>query len=111
LGTPASTELLAALDAVTTARRARLAAASRQIPALYVLTLVAAGLALAANAGALTFRSAARTALLVTGLAAVIGLSLALLFAIGAPWRGPLIVNGGPIDAVVHDLGSGFFTG
>jgi hypothetical protein len=110
LGTPASTELLASLDAVTSARRARLAAASRQIPALYVVTLVAAGLALAANAGALTYRSAARTALLVSGLTAVIGLSLALLFALAAPWQGPLIVSGSPIDAIIKDLGSGFFT-
>ena len=34
LGTPASTELLAALDALTSDRRARLAAASHQLPAL-----------------------------------------------------------------------------
>jgi len=110
LGTPASTELLASVDAVTTGRRARLAAASRQIPVLYVVTLVVGGLALAANAGALTIRSALRTSLLVAGLAAVIGLSLALLFSLGAPWRGPLIVSGGPIDAVVADLQSGFFS-
>src|SRR5580700_8095242 len=36
LGTPASTELLASLDALTSDRRARLAAASRQLPALYM---------------------------------------------------------------------------
>ena len=76
-----------------------------------LMLLVAAGLALAANAGALAFRSARRTALLVTGLAVVIGLSLALLFSLSAPWRGPLVVSGGPIDSVVDDLSSGFFTG
>jgi hypothetical protein len=109
LGTPASTELLASLDGVTSYRRERLAAASRQIPVLYVVTLVAGGLALAVNAGALTIRSALRTSLLVGGLAVVIGLSLALLFSLGAPWRGPLVVSGGPIDHVVADLQSGFF--
>jgi hypothetical protein len=40
LGTPASTELLASLDALTNDRRARLAAASHQLPVLYVAALV-----------------------------------------------------------------------
>jgi hypothetical protein len=109
LGTPASTELLGSLDAVTSSRRQRVSAASRQIPVLYVVTLVVGGLALIANAGALSFRTSVRTALLVVGLATVVGLSLALLFSLGAPWRGPLIVSGHPIDAVVRDLQNGFF--
>lgn len=109
IGTPASTELLASLDAVTTSRRARVAESSRNIPSLYVLTLVAAGLALIFNAGALTIRSALRTAALAGGLACVVGLSLALLFSITAPWQGPLVVSGSPVDAVIADLESGFF--
>ena len=88
LGTPASTELLTSLDGVTAGRRARLAAADRDLPALYVITLVVSGVALIANAGALAFRSSVRTSLLVAGLACVVGLSLALLFAIAAPWDG-----------------------
>jgi hypothetical protein len=108
-GTPASTELLASLDAVTSSRRQRIAAASRQIPVLYVITLVVAGAALIANAGALGFRSSIRAALLVVGLALVVGLSLALLFSLGAPWRGPLIVNGHPLDAIIGDLRTGLF--
>jgi len=109
LGTPASTELLVALDALTGSRRQRIAAAARQLPPLYVITLIIAGVMLIANAGALAFRSSVRTALLVVGLAAVIGLSLALLFALAAPWRGPLIVDGHPIDDVIADLRSGLF--
>jgi hypothetical protein len=111
LGTPASTELLASVDAVTSSRRARLAAASHEIPALYILTLIASGLALIANAGALAFRSSVRTSLLVGGLASVVGLSLALLFALTAPWRGPLLLSGHPVDAVVRDLQAGWFDG
>ena len=111
LGTPASTELLVSLDAVTSTRRARLASASHQIPALYVVILVASGLALIANAGALAFRSSVRTSLLIAGFASVVGLSLALLFSLNAPWRGPLIVSGHPIDAVVRDLQAGLFNG
>ena len=53
LGTPASTELLTSLDGLTTARRERLAAASCELPVLYVITLVASGVALIVNAGAL----------------------------------------------------------
>jgi hypothetical protein len=109
IGTPASTELLTSLDAVTSTRRARVAESSREIPALYVLTLVAAGLALVFNAGALTIRSRLRSALLAAGLACVVGLSLALLFSITAPWRGPLVVSGRAIDVVISDLGRGFF--
>jgi hypothetical protein len=110
LGTPASTELLASLDAVVGARRARLAAADRDLPGLYVITLVISGVALIANAGALAFRSSVRTSLLVAGLACVVGLSLALLFAIAAPWDGGLVATGEPIDAVVRDLQAGFFS-
>jgi hypothetical protein len=109
LGTPASTELLASLDALTSDRRARLAAASHQLPVLYVAVLVLTGAALIVNTTALTLRSGRRSALLVGGLAAVIGLSLALLFALGTPWRGPIAVSGQPIDAVVRDLNIGYF--
>lgn len=109
LGTPTSTELLASVDAVTIGRRTRIAAAARELPVLYVVTLVASGVALVSNAGALTFRSTVRTSLLVVGLACVVGLSVALLFALSAPWEGPLVASGRPIDRMVHDLETGFF--
>ncbi len=109
IGTPSSSELLTDLDAVTSSRRARVAAASRDIPGLYVATLVVSGLALIVNAGALTFRSSVRTALLAVGLASVVGLSLALLCSITAPWSGPLVVSGHPLDAIISDLATGFF--
>jgi len=109
LGTPTSTELLAALDALTNDRRARLAAASHQLPVLYVVVLAVSGAALIVNAAALTLRSGWRAALLVGGLSAVVGLALALLFALGTPWRGPITVSGQPIDNVVQDLNAGYF--
>jgi len=61
------------------------------------------------NGGALTFRSSLRTSVLVVGLAVVVALSLALLFALTGPWQGPLIVSGRPLDTVVRDLQTGFF--
>jgi hypothetical protein len=110
LGTATSSELLASLDALTSERRARIAAASRTLPPLIIVTLIASGVALIINGGALVFRSSLRTSVLVIGLAVVVALSLALLFAITGPWEGPLIVSGRPLDTVVRDLGSSFFT-
>jgi hypothetical protein len=111
VGTPTGTELVVSMDGVTSSRRARVAAASREVPALYVVTLVVSGLALIVNSGALVFRSSLRTSLLIVGVASVVGLSLALLFALSAPWSGPFIVSGHPLDAVIGDLKSGFFDG
>jgi hypothetical protein len=110
LGTPSTSELLGAVDALVSDRRARLAAASREPPGLYVITLVVSGVALIANASALTIRKRRRVALLIGGLTIVIGLSVALLFALGTPWRGPVVVSGHPIDAVIHDLATGYFS-
>jgi hypothetical protein len=109
LETPTSTELLSSLGALTDDRRARLAAASRELPALYVITLIVSAVALIANASALTIRSRTRSALLIASLVVVIGLSMGLLFTLGTPWRGPITVSGHPIDNVVHDLASGYF--
>ena len=109
LGAATSTELLASLDALTSERRDRIAAASRAIPPLIIVTLIASGVALIMNGGALTFRSSLRTSVLVVGLAVVVALSLALLFALTGPWQGPLIVSGRPLDTVVRDLNANFF--
>ena len=109
LGTPVGTELLLALDAVTSGRRDRVAAASREMPVLYVVTLAIGGVALIANAGALGVRSSLRTTVLVSGLVVVVGLSMALLLSLSAPWRGPLTVSGDPIDDVITQLRTGFF--
>ena len=109
LGTPTSTELLAALDTLTNDRRDRLAAAAHQLPGPYVLVLALSGLALIVNTTVLTVRSGPRPALLTGGLVLAVGLSVALLFALGTPWRGSITVSGQPIDAVAHDLITGYF--
>jgi len=109
LSTPITTELLTSLDALSSERRARIAAASRTLPPLIIITLIASGVALIINGGALVFRSSLRTSVLVIGLAIVVALSLALLFALTGPWEGPLIVSGKPLDTLVRDLESGFF--
>ena len=40
----------------------------------------------------------------------MVGLSVALLLALGTPWRGPITVSGHPIDAIIKDLTTGYFT-
>ena len=61
------------------------------------------------NATVLTLRGRWRTVLPAGGLVTVIGLSVALLFALGTPWRGAITVSGQPIDAVARDLITGYF--
>ena len=109
LGTPVSTELLSSVDAITTDRRARLAAAAKQLPGLYVITLVVSGIVLIANAGVLTVRVHRRGAVVIGGLTLVIGLSVALILALGSPWGGSVTVSGYPLDAVIDDLVHGYF--
>ena len=109
LGTPVSTELLASLDAVTTARRDRIAAASRRHPGA-VRRHPARERTRADRQRRGPDRPQRRpTSLLVVGLATVVGLSLALLFSLSGPWRGPLMVSGQPDDAIIRDLETGFF--
>ena len=110
LGTPTSTELLVSLDALTSSRRERLAAASRQLPVLYVITLIAGGTALIANAAVLTSRTTLRVSSLVVGLATVVALSLALLVSLTAPWQGPLKTTPHPLETLTHDLETTYFT-
>jgi hypothetical protein len=109
LGTPTSSELLTALDSLTNDRRARLAAASRDLPAFYAITLAVSGLALIAGAAALTIRAGGRVALLTGGLTVVVGLSMALILVLANPWRGTTFVSGHPVDVVLHDLATGYF--
>jgi hypothetical protein len=109
LGTPVSTELLAALDALTSDRRARLALASHELPGLYVITLAVSGLALIVNASIVALRGTRRSAFLIGGLPVIVGLSLALLFAIGSPFGGAVVVSHQPIDQVIANLETGYF--
>ena len=85
------------------------AAASKDLPDLYVISLVVSGCALIANAGALTIRVNRRSVVMIGGLTVVIGLSIALIFALSSPWRGPVVVSGYPLDAVIQDLTNGYF--
>jgi hypothetical protein len=107
--TATSTELITSLDALTDQRRLRLAAASRQIPDFYAVTVVVTGLALIVNTSVVGIRSRLRPAIVGTSLAVVIGVSIALIFTLATPWRGSISVSGQPIDQVIQNLAHGYF--
>ena len=46
---------------------------------------------------------------MISGLTVVIGLSVALILALGNPWGGSIVVSGYPLDSVINDLVHGYF--
>ena len=111
IGTPTSNEFLTTLDAMTTQRRLRLAAASRSLPDFYAVLVIVMGLALIVNTSVVGTRGRKHAAFVTLGLTIVIALSIALLFALATPWRGAIEVSGHPIDSVITDLKIGYFHG
>jgi len=109
VGTPTSTELLTNMDGLTSQRRLRLAAASHSLPDFYAVLVVVTGLALIVNTSVVGTRGGIRAYLVTASLTLVIALSVALLLALATPWRGAIQVSGHPIDAVIHDLQTGYF--
>ncbi|MCU1371772.1 MAG: hypothetical protein JWO77_2966 [Ilumatobacteraceae bacterium] len=109
LGSAESGELLGAVDAVASLRRDRLAHAANEMPDGYLLVVLLSGLALVVNSAALAIGHRGRVALLTSGLVIVVAVTLALLIAISSPFAGGFIVSGGPVDAVLVDLGAGMF--
>ena len=109
VGSAQAGELLASLDALTSARRQRLANAHHGLPDFYVAVVALSGLALIANSSALALAAGRRVAYLPAGLVLVVGLALALLFAISGPFRGGFVVSRYPIDQVVADLHADVF--
>jgi hypothetical protein len=109
ISTPQATELLTSLDALTSARRQRLAGAHHDLPALYVAVVALAGLALIANSSVLALGDRRRLAALPAGLVVVVSLVIALLFALGSPFSGPFVASHYPIDQIIVDLRTGVF--
>jgi hypothetical protein len=109
VATASSSEILTSLDALTTQRRLRLAAASRSLPGLYAVLVIVTGLALILNTSLVGIRGRMRATVATASLVVVIALSVALLFALATPWQGAIKVSGHPIDAVITDLNTGYF--
>ena len=97
------------MDGLSSDRRQRLAAAARGLPDFYAITVLVTGLALIVNIAVVGIRAGLRPAAVGTSLAIIVALSLALIFALATPWQGALTVSGSPLDAVIHNLTTGYF--
>ena len=104
-----ASELLTAVDDLSVSRRDVVAESTRSIPIGYLLVLGVTGAALVANVALLSLTASRRGLALVVGVVVVVGLSLALLIGISAPFKGPLRVGPGAIERVIVDLHDGMF--
>ena len=105
-----ASELLTALDGVTSTRRELVAESTRRIPTGYLAMLALAGVALVVNVSVLTVSGRRRTMGLIVGVVLVVSTSLALLVGVSASFAGPLRVDHDALDRVVADLRSGYFS-
>ena len=105
-----ASELLGALDGITSTRRELVAEATRRIPTGYLMMLALAGAALVVNVAVLTISTRRHGLWLVLGVVLVVSTSLALLVGISASFAGPLRVDHDAIDRVILDVRDGFFS-
>lgn len=106
--TQVGNEALAALDDLMTARRERVIAQSTQMPTLFVIALFLAGLAVVANAAALTV-GRPYTWRLIVPVVAVVAVDIALVIAMWLPFSGTIQANDRPLTDVRQQLQEGFF--
>jgi hypothetical protein len=109
LGSAQAGELLGSIGSLTSLRRQRLATAAQPLPDFYVAVVVLSGLALIANSAALALSAWRRVAFLTSGLVVVVGLAVALLFALSAPFSGGFVADDSPLGDVISDLEAGLF--
>lgn len=106
--TPAGSEMLAALDELTAARRERVTAQSTHLPTMFVVALFLAGLAVVVNAAAMT-AGRPKTWRLTVLLVAVVAVDIALVVALWVPFSGAIQVSDRPLTDIIAQLQGGFF--
>ena len=104
----AGAEMLTALDDLMTARRERVVAQSTHLPALFVIALFLAGLAVVVNAAVLTV-GRPRTWRLIVPVVAVVAVDIALVIALWLPFSGTIQATDQPLVEVGRQLQAGFF--
>ena len=110
VSTPASNELLAAVDDLGATRRDLANAAGRTLPTLLLAVLALSGIILTINSVILVVESPGRSSFVVLSVVLLVAFDLALLLVLAAPFRGTLEASTKPIESVVHEIDSGFFT-
>jgi hypothetical protein len=104
---PVADSMQTSVTTMTESRRERVVIASQSLPfALFVLSIIA-GLALIVNAIIASLRAGPVYAVIALGIVILVGLDLAAILAISAPFRGPFTASTQPIEQIVTELGSG----
>ena len=110
ISTPASNELLASVDDLGATRRELANAADRTLPTLLLLVLALSGIILTINSVILVVESPGRSSFVVLSVVVLVAFDLALLLVLAAPFRGTLQASPAPVESIVHEIDSGFFT-
>jgi hypothetical protein len=106
---PSTSEMLAALDDLASARRERLDISSRALPIPLFMILGLSGLALCVNAAVLTIPHSPRTTVVAATIIVVVALDLGLVLVLGGPFRGTLTASPDLLQGVQDGLRAGFF--
>ena len=96
-----------ALATMNEARRQRIVVANQVLPAPLFALSVVTGAALILGALLVALRSGPRFALVAAGIVLVVGLDLAAILAISAPFDGPFAVSTAPILQLAEEIRSG----
>ena len=94
---------------LTTVRRELISIAGGTMPILLFLLSVIAGFALIINALFVALRTGGSTVYVAAGIILVVALDLALVIGISAPFRGPFIVDRGPVTAMAEEVRTGVY--
>jgi hypothetical protein len=106
-GVVTGTDLLGAVDTLVSLRRDRLALASRTMPSALLLLAGVSGVVLCLDAVLIALPHGQWEVLTVGGVVVVTALSLALIVAISAPYRGTISVDSRPVELVMQEVARG----
>ena len=85
-------------------------AAGRTLPTLLLIVLALSGIVLTINSVILVAENPGRSSFVVLSVVLLVAFDLALLLVLAAPLRGTLQASPKPIESVVNEIDSGFFT-
>ncbi|MEI7621922.1 MAG: branched-chain amino acid ABC transporter substrate-binding protein [Actinomycetes bacterium] len=94
---------------LTDVRRELLSIADSEMPIELLLLSVIAGFALIINALFVALRSGGNTVYVAVGIILIVALDLALIVGISAPFRGPFVVDSGPVQTMATEVQSGVY--
>ncbi|CAB4323038.1 MAG: ABC transporter substrate-binding protein [Actinobacteria bacterium] len=109
VASPTAAAMETAVGDLTTSRRELISLASNEMPFLLFALSGIAGLALIVNAMFVALRAGGNVSYVVTGIVVIVALDLALILGISAPFRGPFVVDSGPIETLADEVLQGVY--